>query len=647
MRYLQVILKLAFILIFTLGTAAGLAVPKVAAAGPPASIVAFIPSDNQMTMPGTPFATALFVTVRDAANAPVSGVTVDFTVNPVLGAGATLSAPTAVTDITGVAFVTATANAGSGAYTVTANVTPALGSPATFHLRNSAVSLEVWDPSDGQNALINTTFANEIWVRALDSGGNIVVGQPISFAAPVINASAVLSTTSATTDVTGWASTTATANGTAGSYIISITSGTLSASANLKNVLAIDHLLVAPASDNQLAVINQPFLEPLWVQVLDASNQPIGNVTVTFTVPGAGASATLTTTTDTTDGDGWAVVNATANGTAGAYVVTASAGPASAPINLENSAGPTQLLVAPASTNQLTLINTPFPQPLAVQVLDALNRPLPNQSVTFTAPGAGASALLSSGTDATDSGGWAMINAQANGTPGGYDVVASVAGLNANIHLTNTSTVPASIVIISGAGQSATIDTAFGAPLVVEVRDAGGTAIPNIPVMFTAPVAGASAAITGSPATTDANGQATVTATANSTAGPYNVTADAGGGITVALALTNTPGAPASITAFIGDPQSVAINSLFPQPLLVEVRDSGNNLVPNVTVNFTANGTTANAILGAPSALTDGTGQASISATANSTAGSYTVTAEVNSLTATFNLTNSLALRLP
>jgi hypothetical protein len=57
--------------------------------------------------------------------------------------------------------------------------------------------------------------------------------------------------------------------------------------------------------------------------------------------------------------------------------------------------------------------------------------------------------------------------------------------------------------------------------------------------MFVPPGSGASAAIVGSPATTNVSGVASATATANGTAGSYNVTASAGTLAPVAFALTN------------------------------------------------------------------------------------------------------------
>ena len=74
--------------------------------------------------------------------------------------------------------------------------------------------------------------------------------------------------------------------------------------------------------------------------------------------------------------------------------------------------------------------------------------------------------------------------------------------------------------MVSGSGQSTAVAPAFASPLVVVVNDSYGNPVPGASVTFAAPASGASAALTSSPATTAANGQASVTATANAFAGP-------------------------------------------------------------------------------------------------------------------------------
>jgi hypothetical protein len=100
------------------------------------------------------------------------------------------------------------------------------------------------------------------------------------------------------------------------------------------------------------------------------------------------------------------------------------------------------------------------------------------------------------------------------------------------------------------------------------------------------------------------------------------------------------------VAATGGTPQSAVINTAFASPLQVTVNDLGGNPVAGVTVNFAVPGSGASATLSAASAVTNGSGVASVTATANATAGSYNVTASVVGVVtpATFSLTNTAEL---
>ncbi|MDQ6704445.1 MAG: PKD domain-containing protein, partial [Acidobacteriota bacterium] len=106
-------------------------------------------------------------------------------------------------------------------------------------------------------------------------------------------------------------------------------------------------------------------------------------------------------------------------------------------------------------------------------------------------------------------------------------------------------------------------------------------------------------------------------------------------------------GAPASITASGGTPQTAQIGTAFASPLSVTVRDKNGNPVSGVTVTFTAPSTGASGSFGGVStAVTNALGVAlSPLFTANATAGTYLVTASAPGLAtpASFSLTNTVA----
>jgi hypothetical protein len=116
---------------------------------------------------------------------------------------------------------------------------------------------------------------------------------------------------------------------------------------------------------------------------------------------------------------------------------------------------------------------------------------------------------------------------------------AGISGTSANI--TVSAAGAGKIGVISGAGQTATVSSAFTNPLVAVVTDNYGNGVQGVSVTFAGPASGASetfaaAGCTSNPhtyscvATTGANGQATSsTMTANATTGTYNVVGSATG----------------------------------------------------------------------------------------------------------------------
>jgi Domain of unknown function (DUF4214)/Putative Ig domain/Fibronectin type III domain len=116
-----------------------------------------------------------------------------------------------------------------------------------------------------------------------------------------------------------------------------------------------------------------------------------------------------------------------------------------------------------------------------------------------------------------------------------------------NFTLTVSQATPGALALVSGGGQSTRVGTPFAAPIVVKLTDSGSNPIIGATVSWTAPSIGASAAFgTGGTATTDVNGNATISATANGISGAYAVSAQSGSATTSAN-LTNT------ITATLGN----------------------------------------------------------------------------------------------
>ena len=144
--------------------------------GEPPSIIMVLAGDQQRDVVDTTFAAPLQALVTDASGKPVVGARVTF-VAPGGGAGGTFAGgattETVATDASGVATSSVfTANGTVGPFAVTANVDPALATPASFALMNLTASQSF------VNALYvaflgrdGTVPELDAWVAALPSAG--------------------------------------------------------------------------------------------------------------------------------------------------------------------------------------------------------------------------------------------------------------------------------------------------------------------------------------------------------------------------------------------------------------------------------------------------------------------------------------------
>jgi len=328
-------------------------------------------------------------------------------------------------------------------------------------------------------------------------------------------------------------------------------------SCNSSNFNTPTQTIAATSGSPQSAAVNTTFTAPL-VATVTMGGSPVSGVFVVFTAPATGASGTFATTlsnaeTDTTNSSGVAMSSPfTANGIVGADTVTALAAGTTATVNfsLTNTSGAPASITATSGSLQSATINTAFGAPLSATVVDSNQNPVNGAVVTFTAPANGASGTFAGGanTATTNASGVATsMTFTANGTAGVYAVTATVGGVAtaANFSLTNVTGALISISATSGTPQSATVNSAFAAPLVATVVDGNQNPLSGLLVTFEVPPTGASGTFAGgkNTATTNASGVATSAAfTANGSVGTYTVTATvASGGEPANFVLTNTP----------------------------------------------------------------------------------------------------------
>jgi hypothetical protein len=280
-----------------------------------------------------------------------------------------------------------------------------------------------------------------------------------------------------------------------------------------------------------------------------------------------------------------------------------------------------------SGSGQRAIVNAAFASPLAVIVKDVLNNPVSGVTVSFSAPGTGASAALSSPTAVTDASGLASVTATANTVSGAYSVTASATGVTlVNFSLTNAAGTPASMAVNTGTTpQSTGVNTAFANALAVTVEDAYSNPVHGVNVTFTAPGSGASGTFSDSGTSISMNtntaGVASAPFTANGTSGgPYTVSASATGLTTVGFNLTNTAGGATHFS--VTGPGSATAGASF--NVTVTALDASNNTAAGYagTVRFASSD--GSAVLPANGTLINGVG---IFTATLKTAGAQSVTA--------------------
>jgi CSLREA domain-containing protein len=152
--------------------------------------------------------------------------------------------------------------------------------------------------------------------------------------------------------------------------------------------------------------------------------------------------------------------------------------------------------------------------------------------------------------------GTGVVIIDANQAAGGNYTAAT----QAQQSITVTQDTPATIVVYSGNRQSVVVGSAFTTNLTAQVIDGSGTGVYGVTVSFWAPSSGAGATLSTYTVVTDVNGMASVTATANATAGAYQVTASYPGSGFATFSMTNLPPPVFTVTSLTDDATGAAGN---------------------------------------------------------------------------------------
>ena len=318
----------------------------------------------------------------------------------------------------------------------------------------------------------------------------------------------------------------------------------------------------------KLAFVQQPtpvapgatITPAVTVQLEDAGGNPVATAGTTITISLTSGTGTLSgTASQVTNGSGLATFNDLSIDLAGSKQLTAaSAGLTSAVSNAFSVTAAVATKLAYVQQPTDAVAGATITPAVTVQLEDAGSNPVSIAGTTITLSlTSGTGALSGTASQVTNASGLATFGDLSINLAGGKQLTAASAGLTSAVSsaFTITAGPAAAIAPTGGTPQSAEISGAFTAPLLVTVTDSAGNPVSGATVTFVAPAAGPSAILSnGGIATTNASGQAFVTATANGIpGGPYIVTAGVGALPAAAFSLTNLSGAGSATIPALGD----------------------------------------------------------------------------------------------
>src|SRR5262249_10935206 len=146
-----------------------------------------------------------------------------------------------------------------------------------------------------------------------------------------------------------------------------------------------------PTSDS--ATVGHNYADPLIVTARDASNNPVPNIGISFTMPTIGPSGTLSALTGVTDAIGQVSVTLLANLIAGGFNIGVNTTDGS---NLSASALRTNVADKPNSVvlsgdGQSAVVGGAYGSALVATVYDEFNNPVSGADVAFVLPTVGPS----------------------------------------------------------------------------------------------------------------------------------------------------------------------------------------------------------------------------------------------------------------
>ena len=588
--------------------------------------------------------TAITVTLKDSDGAPATG-----TIGPLVlstSAGA-VSSPADQGNGTWTATLTSSTVAGMAVVTAKHDGASLAGKAEVAFVAGPAAAASIANTaSNGQTGTVGKPVQNPPSVKVADAHGNGVQGVTVTFA--VTGGGGSVSGATQTTNAAGVA--------TVGSWTLGSVAGpnaltaTVSVPAADGEALALGDITVAfgataladiagaillSAGDGQTAIAGSAVAIAPSVKVVDAANNPVSAVSVTFSVGSGGGS--LTGAIATTNASGIATVGSwTLGNIAGSNSITASTPGVSGLVTITATgvAGPPSFIdvANAASVSQSAAAGTPVAIPPAVRVVDQRGNAVSGVAVTFAVMSGGGS--ITGGNAVTGIDGVATVGSWTLGLTAGANTLAaasgSLTGSPVTFNATGLAGSAGAITIVGGDGQTATAGSAVAVAPSVKVIDVNSNPVAGAVVTFSVLSGGGS--VTGATATTSASGVATVGGwTLGTTAGTNQLAATSAGVTPVIFTATAIAGAASTVAINGGSGQSAVAGSPVAIAPSVRVTDANGNAVSGVAVSF-AVASGGGSITGG-NATTNSSGIAAVGSwTLGSSLGANSLTAVVASL---------------
>jgi uncharacterized protein (TIGR03437 family) len=491
-------------------------------------------------------------------------------------------------------------------------------------------------------------------VRAVDLNGVPLANVSVQFTS---DATATLSPGTATTDLLGYAQTTATIATTAATGVVTV-------NATAGGVVVPFTLNIATGTpgggpgggptpgglqilsgQGQVTGVSFPIQQPLTVIVLDAAGNPVPGVPITWTIAqGTGALGSVDVATNDKGiatasyaeflvpfgvPYNQAVIAASTGAETVNFIVT------TVPRLPNGSPGEaTYSLRAPQTRAIAARVGETVTGAIQFAVGSLLGPAIPNVGLRIANDDPnGATATCRGGIPLSDESGLVTCDLIAGGKIG-ESTIRVIVGEKVQVPmlLQVSAGLPNTVRITGGNNQTGNAGQLLPQTLVIEVTDAGGNLLPNADVAWQVVTPG-TATLSNAQAKTDNGGRATARVTLGQQPGVIQINARSGTGAATFSFTVNLNAATMTING--GADQSAVVGTQF-SPVSVKVVDAQNRPVQGASVGFQVVSGPATA---PATAVSDANGIAAVTVTAGQTPGAVVLRATLGNLTQTINLT--------